>query len=396
MNVIIDVTRLVRRRVKSKMLTGIDRVAIAYIQHYQSSAYALVRWWGRSWILSHEKSKELFTWLAGPSSKSALTRIIAQGILSFSNFKNKENTVLINTGHIGLGQSDYFRMKRKLHVKPIFFIHDLIAIDYPEFCDPGEDLRQRQKMDYILKIAGGVITNSDATLQDLKSYAKLTNQIMPPAKVALLASGIPSGHSGKRPIDKPYFVILSTIEPRKNHILLLQIWRKLSQRLGEKAPHLFVIGYRGWQCENVLDLLDRCHFLKGVVTEVSGCADSELLNFIHHSQALLTPSFIEGYGLPLVEALALGVPVIASDVPVYREIAGNIPEYVDPLDGKRWEELIMDYAQPNSSCRSAQMMRLQHFKKPTWDDHFQNVDDFLSEFVNLNHDSSDWAFAKSQ
>ncbi|MDP3705428.1 MAG: glycosyltransferase family 1 protein [Legionellaceae bacterium] len=381
MNIIIDVTRLVRRLAKKRMLTGIDRVSMAYVQHYEDTARALVRWSGRSWVLSSSQSKALFLWLVTPGSQLALMRIIVMGILSNRALNNNKDTFLLNTGHIGLGQSDYLRMVRTRQVKPIFFVHDLIPISYPEYSNPGEDIRYKEKMNYILALASGVITNSEATHQDLVQYAQQTNQSMRPAQVALLAPGVVFAAPGPRPIDKPYFVILSTIEPRKNHLLLLQIWRSLVQRLGDETPHLVVIGQRGWECENVLDLLDRSQFLKGVVTEISHCQDSDLVTYIRHSQALLMPSFIEGYGLPLIEALTMGTPVIASDIPVFREVAGDVAEYADPLDGKRWEELILDYAKSDSVHRAAQLRRIQTFKQPTWDEHFTKVDSFLLELL---------------
>ena len=96
---------------------------------------------------------------------------------------------------------------------------------------------------------------------------------------------------------------------------------------------------------------------------------------------MLFPSFVEGYGLPLIEALALGVPVIASDLPVFREIAGDIIEYIDPLDGKRWGDVIMDYAKTDSASRTAQLARIQEFKVPTWDEHFIQVDALLAALV---------------
>lgn len=378
-NIIIDVTRVVRRLMKGRTLTGIDRVTMAYVQHYAPIAHALVRWSGRSWVLAPAQSKALFRWLIAPGKTLTAKLLIFKGILASSATKNKAPTFLLNTGHIGLGQSDYLRLIQKHGVKPIFFVHDLIPINYPEYCSAGEDTRHKEKMNYVLAQAHGVVTNSEATRQELVQYAQQTKQQLPRTEVALLASGILTTSPGARPLEKPYFVILSTIEPRKNHLLLLQIWRSLFQRLGQHTPHLFVIGQRGWECENVLDLLERCHYLREVVTEISYCQDADLATYIHHSQALLFPSFIEGYGLPLVEALALGVPVIASDLPVFREIAGNTPEYIAPLDGKRWEELIIDYAQTNSVHRAAQMMRLQHFQEPTWQEHFIKVDSLLTE-----------------
>jgi glycosyltransferase involved in cell wall biosynthesis len=168
--------------------------------------------------------------------------------------------------------------------------------------------------------------------------------------------------------------MLGTIEPRKNHWLMLQLWRQLIERLGEHAPRLVIIGQRGWECENVVDLLERCESLKGFVFEYSVCSDADLGTWLHHAQALLFPSFSEGYGMPLIEALVQRVPVIASDLPVFREIAGVIPEYIDPLDGKRWSELIQEYALVESPARRSQRQRMEKFVAPTWDMHFEKVE----------------------
>jgi glycosyltransferase involved in cell wall biosynthesis len=78
-----------------------------------------------------------------------------------------------------------------------------------------------------------------------------------------------------------------------------------------------------------------------------------------------------------VEALALGVPVIASDLAVFREIAGDIPEYLDPLDGPGWRRLIIDYLSPASHARQAQIERMRNFDAPSWERHFSVVDDLL-------------------
>lgn len=180
-------------------------------------------------------------------------------------------------------------------------------------------------------------------------------------------------------MQKPYFVMLSTIEPRKNHLLMLQIWRQLVEEMGEAAPHLVVIGKRGWECENVIDILERCQVLKNYITELSQCSDADLVNYLHHSQALLFPSFSEGFGLPLIEALSLKVPVIASDLPVFKEIAGDIPEYINPLDGRRWKELICEYADSKSLRRTQQVERISSFNYPTWSDYFRQVDLLLNE-----------------
>lgn len=85
--------------------------------------------------------------------------------------------------------------------------------------------------------------------------------------------------------------------------------------------------------------------------------------------------------MPLVEALMLGIPVIASDIAVFHEIATNIPDYLDPLDGPGWLSRIQSYAAPNSPERDAQITRIERFKAPTWAEHFERVDQFLDSLA---------------
>jgi glycosyltransferase involved in cell wall biosynthesis len=92
---------------------------------------------------------------------------------------------------------------------------------------------------------------------------------------------------------------------------------------------------------------------------------------------LLFPSIVEGYGLPLVEALGAGVPVIASDLPVFREIAGDRPDYLDPRDEVAWERIILDYVGDASEARSAQLRRIGGFRPPSWSDHFARAEELL-------------------
>ena len=68
---------------------------------------------------------------------------------------------------------------------------------------------------------------------------------------------------GVSPYCPPYFVVLGTIEPRKNHNLLFRVWRKLVEDMGDRAPRLVLIGRRGWECENAVDILERSEILRG-------------------------------------------------------------------------------------------------------------------------------------
>ena len=182
-------------------------------------------------------------------------------------------------------------------------------------------------------------------------------------------------------MSSPYFLMLGTIEARKNHWLLLQIWRQLAAQFGRQTPKLVLVGQRGWECENVVDLLERCVALKDCVIEIPDCYDVALSTYISHAQALLFPSFAEGYGMPLMEALSSGVPVIASDLPVFREIAGDIPDYLDPMDGLAWLSYIKNFSMPDSVMRKAQIARMSGFVAPTWTTHFQLVEEMMGQLA---------------
>jgi glycosyltransferase involved in cell wall biosynthesis len=173
-------------------------------------------------------------------------------------------------------------------------------------------------------------------------------------------------------------VVVGTIEARKNHLMLLNVWRRLVDRLGADAPGLLIVGQRGWEAEEVFRVLDRPGSLEGHVIEFNRCSDEELAAHLASARALLFPSLVEGYGLPLVEALAFGVPAIASDLTVFREIAGDIPNYLSPHDTVGWENAILDYARPDSESRTAQLKRLQGFTGPSWYSHFAKVEAWLA------------------
>jgi glycosyltransferase involved in cell wall biosynthesis len=105
-----------------------------------------------------------------------------------------------------------------------------------------------------------------------------------------------------------------------------------------------LVGRRVWENENVLDLLDRCSSLKGHVVELGTVPDTRLAALLRGARALLMPSFAGGFGLPVAEALAHGVPVLCSDLPALREAGQDVPEYLDPLDSHAWHEAVMRYA----------------------------------------------------
>jgi glycosyltransferase involved in cell wall biosynthesis len=273
----------------------------------------------------------------------------------------------------------YVTWTRVADVRPVYMIHDLIPITHPEYCRAGEAERHALRMANILTSAVGIIANSEATLNSVRAFADDTAMPTPSMIVAPLGTRIEAvERASEPPVGKADFVVLGTIEARKNHLLLLQIWARLVRAHGAAAPRLLVIGQRGWECEQVFDLLDRSEILRGAVVEIGSCSDQALKEHLRTARALLFPSLAEGYGLPLIEALAAGTPVIASDLKVFHEIGQEVPDFIDPLDGPRWNDVILDYMRADSPMRAAQMSRLANYRPPSWDDHFAGIDTWLA------------------
>jgi glycosyltransferase involved in cell wall biosynthesis len=376
---LIDVSRLVTRFLKGRLPTGIDRVCQAYLAHYGPGAQALVRLGRHNVVFNHRMSLRMFHTLQAAPTRTRIqyAQRIVRGIAAGGLSRVRAGTVLFNPGHSGLESENYYRLIQSRKLAPVFVVHDLIPLTHAEYCRPGEREKHLARIKQVWETGRAVVTNSQATLDALTAFAARHGAQLPPCTVALLGPGKPAHTACKRIIAEPYFVVLGTIEPRKNHLLLLQVWRHLVEQFGNRAPRLVLIGQRGWECENVVDLLERCETLRGFVTELHACSDAELSSYLHHAQALLFPSFAEGYGMPVLEALAQGVPAIASNLPVFQEFARDIPEYIDPLDGRQWMETIIDFAKPGSVLRKKQMERLAKFEPPTWANHFERVDRLL-------------------
>lgn len=381
---LLDASRLVWRKWSGTRATGIDRICIAWLEHYGSHAQAVIIHRNGQAILPFSTSQALFKLLVGPTRRRGdvvrfRAALAALAIRRSGHLKDRlegRGRIWLNPGHTGLDSQRVADWVRRRDLRLVPLVHDLIPITHPQFCRQGEDERHRQRMRTVLDIASGVVTNSAHTLDALRTFAQDEQRSLPPAAIAWPGTPILPSVPQRIGIE-PSFVILGTIEGRKNHALLLSLWRQLLQERGSAAvPKLLIVGRRGWQADDVFVQLDSRDFGDRVI-EVGALDDRRLADILTNAQALLFPSFAEGYGIPLVEALAAGVPVIASDLPVFREIGQGVPEFLPPDDLDAWRDAVLEYSHPKSSRRAAQMARRQAFRVPDWRDHFERIDMLL-------------------
>ena len=388
---LLDVSRLLWRAWDRKLPTGIDRTCLAYVQHFRGRSQAVVQSSGLTWILTQRATERLYDVLLEQRKadvRGQLLSLLPGGIIGARD-ATASGRFYLNVGHTGLDKPGHSNWLLRTKVKPVYFVHDLIPINYPEYCRPGEPAKHRKRLRALLRHGVGIIGNSRHTLDEVVEFAGAQQSLtVPPSLVALLGlEELPAAHA---PIvgGRPYFVALGTIEARKNHLLLLTIWAELGRRLGAACPQLVIIGQRGWECEQAIDMLERSEAIRGHVVELSHCDDATLAGYMRGARALLLPSFAEGYGLPLIEALAAGTPVIASDLAVFHELAGRIPDYLSPIDGLGWMNAIEDYAGGSSAKRAAQLERLRDWQPPSWSAHFAKVDHWLDKISEMPPDDS--------
>ena len=264
--------------------------------------------------------------------------------------------IYLNTGHANLDDR-VMRAVRSAKARVAVLVHDTIPLDLPEAARSGTVEAFAARLDVVSRHADRVIATAQTTAAGISARLSERGRV-PEIVVAPLGVTPARPDSAALPpgldLSQPYMVALGTIEPRKNHALLLDVW----ERLGAQAPRLLICGARGWNNEAVFARLDR-----GVagVTELPGLSDAAVAALLERAQALVFPSLAEGYGLPPLEALSLGCPVICGDLAICRELLGARAVYCDPTDAYQWEQAIRAH-RPAPAARP-------RMTPPTWRDH---------------------------
>ena len=221
-------------------------------------------------------------------------------------------------------------------------IYDLIPISHPQFCDASlVGIFQRWFEQAVTRV-DGYVAISDTVRQHVQGYLQQHHpQHINASQFSYFwlgsdfsASAPPSDEDVDPAIrqalmNRPTYILVSTIEPRKNHSFLLDAFDLLWEQGVE--VNLAFIGKPGWKVERLLTRIRRHPQANKRLFQWQGLSDAALQYCYQHARMLVFPSQVEGFGLPIIESLANGLPVLASDTPIHREVGGEHIGYF-PLD----------------------------------------------------------------
>ena len=285
-----------------------------------------------------------------------------------------KGSIYLNVSQFPLWVASSFEwLEARRDVKAAFFVHDLLPVLMPEYFREAELDRHKARLRNVARFASAAVVTTPTVARDLAEHmAALGRNDLP---VFVAPTPVAPTFMTPRTIepalrDRAFFVLCSTLEPRKNHLMILAVWRALVERLGAGAPKLVLVGTRGWHYDAIIDLIERSPPLRDHVLEVGGLSTPGLKRLIDNARGVLMPTFGEGYGLPVSEALAAGAPVVASDIPVFRDLAAPGLTLCSPLDGEAWLDAITTLANRprGDGARHA---------PAGWATYFHALDDFL-------------------
>ncbi len=278
------------------------------------------------------------------------------------------NSVYLNIGHANLSDRMMRALRRVPGLRIAVMVHDTIPLDYPAFTRQGQAEVFGSKLAVVSRHADVVIHTAPSTQRQTEVHLASLGRV-PRAAVAPLGVELAKPDPSQMPpgivLDDPYFVMVGTIEPRKNHRLLIDVWESIAQS-DRPLPRLLILGNRGWADPSLLRRLDRG--VQGVQV-LSGLSDGAMAAVMQGARALLFPSLAEGFGLPPFEAAGMGVAVISSNLSVIRDGLLDYPVYLDPTDSYSWMETVLVHSTGDRPSR----VKLAGVEVPCWEDHFNTV-----------------------
>lgn len=272
-------------------------------------------------------SKHLIKTSDAPTAKSMRSLIVGNPLL-----KSIARAILfrlsgVMTSQYNLYWQPNFILRKNIKArKTVVTVHDFSWEIYPEL-QPSDRVRYFQKNFYTqLMKCDHIITGSEFTKNEIIERTNISLE-----KITVIYHGVNHDVFYPRPFETPkqkYLLAVGSIEPRKNLKNLLNAYAKLDKNIKDEY-NLTLVGALGWNNSEIMDLILS---LKEWVHYSGYVSDEALAHLYSQASLFIYPSLYEGFGIPPLEAMACGVPVVASKASSLPEVCGNAAYYIDPLN----------------------------------------------------------------
>ncbi|WP_434722318.1 glycosyltransferase family 4 protein [Mesorhizobium sp. RIZ17] len=265
------------------------------------------------------------------------------------------------------------REARPAGAKLIVLLNDIIPIQFPEWYRPHDVKRFTDYVNLAVGLADRFILTSRRVTSDVEDYAAKLGVHLPElrhvplgcdsARKSKADGGLPDGIETDR-----YILFVSTIEPRKNHSLLMDVWRRLvlDGTVARSGMKLVFVGRSGWMVDGVLAKLHSHPDYGKSLVHLDNVDDATLSRLYRNSAFCVYPSLYEGYGLPPVEALAYEKALIASTGGAIAEVVGSSGLCLDPLDIEGWENAMREWI-ISPAARAPYEAKAREFVARSWE-----------------------------
>lgn len=295
--------------------------------------------------------------------------------------------VEVFTGRVGLYHAtDFVLPPTLLRTRTLLTVHDLSYVRVPEAASP----RLKAYLDHVVplsaKRADYIVADSQATKNDLFSLYGIGE-----SKVEVLLSGVDSRFKPQKDANvlmttrmrykigtAPYIISVGTVQPRKNYGRLIQALAQL--RAAGYEIDLVIAGGRGWLEDPIYETIKTTK-MEAHVHFIGFADEADLPALYSGAFCCAFPSLYEGFGLPVLEAMACGVPVVTSNVSSLPEVAGDAAITVDPYDLDAIVAALKSLLDDYSLCEGYVQKGFERAKQFTWDKSAEHLRSIYSRLL---------------
>lgn len=344
-------------------LTGISRVVLSYIKEIAEN-YTEIE------IIGIDFRTETYQLCDYSEIKNNSLGFLDEVRHERIEYTLQDNDILLLLGEQWLYPNtikEIHKIREIYKIKVVNMVYDLVPFFSPEFYWEGFAEQYIKTYEQIVEVCDYYLSISKNTKKDLiKFFGNRidNNQI----SVLRLGDNLDTKSLLKNDrIQEEYILSVSTIQPRKNHILLLKIWKKFISEYGfDNIPKLKIIGKKGWEIDEFFNFLSINSDLNAKVEIIHNVGENELKQLYYNALFTIYPSFYEGWGLPICESLSYGKLCLSSNTSSMPEAGGNSCEYFSPFDLEELYQLVVDYYCNREKLKEKEKYIQENYKEFTW------------------------------